>query len=176
MNEHIIAAEKHRNITLIGMPGAGKSTIGVILAKILGYQFIDADILIQNREERLLKDIIAEEGIDGFIQIENEVNASIDEIHSIIATGGSVIYGQEAMEHLKAIGTVVYLKLDYDTLCLRLGDIKNRGVVLRDGQTLEDLYKERTVLYEKYADITVDEGNLDVEETILRLKEVLGIS
>lgn len=155
-----------KNIVLIGMPGVGKSTVGVILAKELGYQFIDADLLIQKREKRLLKEIIAQEGVDGFIQIENQVNASIETERTVIATGGSVVYGKEAMEHLKSISTVVYLKLPYQLLRKRLGNLKNRGVVLRDGQTLKDLYEERVVLYEKYADITIDEENKGIEETL----------
>lgn len=155
-----------KNIVLIGMPGVGKSTVGVILAKELGYQFIDADLLIQERERRLLKEIIAQEGVDGFIQIENQVNASIEAERTVIATGGSVVYGKEAMEHLKEIATVVYLRLSYEALRKRLGNLKNRGVVLRDGQTLKDLYEERVVLYERYADIIIDEENKGIEETL----------
>lgn len=154
------------NIVLIGMPGAGKSTVGVILAKELGYQFVDADLLIQQREGCLLKDIIEREGVDGFIAIENQVNASIQAERTVIATGGSVVYGKEAMEHLKKIATVIYLSLSYEELSTRLGNLKNRGVVLRDGQTLKDLYEERSVLYEKYADITIDEKNRDIEQTL----------
>ncbi len=154
------------NIVLIGMPGVGKSTLGVVLAKELGYEFVDADLLIQKREKRLLKEIIAEEGVEGFLRIENDVNAHITAQKTIIATGGSVIYGAEAMEHLKEIGTVVYLKLDYETLDSRLGSLKGRGVVLKDGQTLKSLYDERIPLYEKYADVIVDEGGLDLEETL----------
>lgn len=154
------------NIVLIGMPGVGKSTVGVILAKVLGYQFVDADLLIQEQEGKLLKDIIAEVGTDGFIQVENRVNASIDCSKTIIATGGSVIYGQEAMEHLKEIGTVVYLEVPFSVLEERLSDIKGRGVVLKDGQTLYGLFMERTPLYEKYADVRVSEEGLGVEETV----------
>jgi shikimate kinase len=154
------------NIVLIGMPGVGKSTVGVILAKELGYQFVDADLLIQKREKRLLKEIINQEGVDGFIEIENQVNASIDTEQTVIATGGSVVYGNEAMEHLKKIAVVIYLRLSYASLKKRLGDLKNRGVVLRDGQTLKDLYEERSVLYEKYADMVIDEENLGIEETL----------
>ena len=154
------------NIVLIGMPGVGKSTLGVVLAKELGFEFVDADLLIQKREKRLLKEIIAEEGVDGFLKIENDVNASISSTKTVIATGGSVIYGTEAMEHLKEIGTVVYLKLDYETLDSRLGSLKGRGVVLKDGQNLKSLYDERIPLYEKYADVTVDEGGLGLEETL----------
>ncbi len=161
------------NIVLIGMPGVGKSTLGVVLAKELGFQFVDADLLIQERENRLLKEIIAEDGVEGFLKIENDVNASIRAEKTVIATGGSVIYGSEAMEHLKEIGTVVYLKLDYDTLDSRLGNLKGRGVVLKDGQTLQDLYNERIPLYEKYADVIVDEGGLDLEQTLTQvLKQI----
>ena len=144
---------KKDNIVLIGMPGVGKSTAGVILAKVLGYEFVDADLVIQKEEGKLLKEIIEEVGTDGFIAVENRVNSSLEVDHSIIATGGSVVYGKEAMEHLKSIGTVVYLQLPFEELNRRLSDIKGRGVVLKDGQTLKDLYEERVPLYEKYADI-----------------------
>lgn len=172
-NINCISSNKKSNIVLIGMPGVGKSTIGVILAKELGYQFLDADLLIQKQENRLLKEIIAKEGVDGFIQIENQVNASIEAEKTVIATGGSVIYGKEAMEHLKKIATVVYLRLPYEELKKRLGNLKNRGVVLRDGQTLKDLYDERVVLYEKYADIIVNEENKGIEATLENIIEVL---
>lgn len=157
------------NIVLIGMPGVGKSTVGVILAKILGYQFLDADLVIQEKEGKLLHEIIEEKGTEGFIQVENQINASINAEHAIIATGGSVIYGKEAMEHLKSIGTVVYLKVPFNTLEKRLADIKGRGVVLKEGQDLKALFDERTPLYEYYADIQVSEENLDVEETAAAL-------
>lgn len=155
-----------KNIILIGMPGVGKSTVGVILAKVLGYQFVDSDLVIQKEEGKLLKEIIAEVGPEGFIEVENRINASLDVTDSIVATGGSVVYGKEAMEHLQEIGTVVYLYLPYEEINSRLSDIKGRGVVLRDGQTLKDLYEERTILYEKYADVRIDETGLNVEETI----------
>ena len=157
------------NIVLIGMPGVGKSTVGVVLAKVLGYQFIDADLVIQEEEGKLLHQIITEVGTEGFIEVENRVNASIQAEHAIIATGGSVVYGKEAMEHLKEIGTIVYLKLPFEVLNRRLKDIKGRGVVLKDGQTLKDLYEERVPLYEKYADVTINEFGLNVEQTIDRI-------
>lgn len=161
------------NIILIGMPGVGKSTIGVILAKVLGYQFIDADLVIQKTEGKLLKDIIREKGTDGFIEVENRVNSRIEAQQSVIATGGSVVYGKEAMDHLRSIGTVVYLREDLRDLGKRLRNIKGRGVVLRPGQTLEDLYEERTVLYERYADIIVDEHGLNIEETLEAVEKEL---
>jgi shikimate kinase len=148
------------NIILIGMPGVGKSTIGVVLAKVLGYEFIDSDLVIQNKTGRLLKDIIAEDGIDEFIKIENQVNASLNTKGAIIATGGSVIYGREAMEHLSQIGTVVYLELELSALSKRLGSLKKKG------QTLADLYHERTPLYQKYADIIVNERHSTIQKTV----------
>lgn len=163
-----------KNIVLIGMPGVGKSTAGVVLAKVLGYEFIDVDLIIQQQEGKLLREIIAEVGTDGFIEVENRVNSQIEVEKSVIATGGSVVYGKEAMQHLREIGTVVYLKVSYDILEKRLHDIKGRGVVLKDGQDLRGLYEERVPLYEKYADITVCEDNLNVEQTIEKITEQLN--
>lgn len=161
------------NIILIGMPGAGKSTLGVVLAKILGYQFLDADLLIQKQEKRRLHQIISEEGIEGFKAIENRVNASIEAENTVIATGGSVVYCEEAMEHLKQIGKVVYLKLSLEALSKRLGNLKGRGVVLKEGQTLKSLYEERIPLYEKYADLVVDEEGKDLEASLQAVLETL---
>lgn len=162
-----------KNIVLIGMPGVGKSTAGVVLAKVVGYEFIDADLVIQQQEGKLLHEIISEVGTDGFIEVENRVNSKLDVEKAIIATGGSVVYGKEAMQHLKEIGTVVYLQVSYDILKKRLHDIKGRGVVLKEGQDLKGLYEERIPLYEKYADITVCEDNLSVEQTIEKIIEQL---
>ena len=159
-------SDNKNNIILIGMPTSGKSTIGVILAKILGYRFIDADIVIQEKEGRKLSRIIAEDGVDGFIDIENRINSEINAEKTVIATGGSVVYGKEAMEHYKEIGTVVYLKVNFETLKKRLHHAKQRGVVMKDGQTLKSLYEERKALYEQYADITVDEGRDSLEKVI----------
>jgi len=154
------------NIILIGMPTAGKSTIGVILAKVLGYDFIDTDLLIQAREKKLLKEIIESKGLRGFVTIENEVNAHIIANRSVIATGGSVIYGEEAMEHLREIGKVVYIKLSYSAIKRRLLDAKQRGVVLKDNQTLYELYKERCPLYEKYAHVIIKGNNKNIETLV----------
>lgn len=161
------------NIIFIGMPASGKSTVGVVVAKRLGYEFIDADLLIQKREGRLLKDIIAEEGIERFLEIENEVNAQIDAQGAVIAPGGSVVYCTEAMEHYKKIGTIVYLKASYETIKNRIRNPKKRGVTLREGQTLKDLYVERTELFEKYADITVDEDENSLGDTVGKVLDVL---
>ena len=165
--------EKKKNVVLIGMPGAGKSTIGVILAKVLGKDFIDADLVIQKKEGRLLREIIEQEGPDGFLAVEERVNAGICPDAAVIATGGSVVYGQRAMEHLGRIGAIVYLKLSYPAVESRLRDIRGRGVVLRDGQTLLDLYRERAVLYERYAAVTVEEDGLGVEETLEKTLQAL---
>lgn len=161
-----------KNIVLIGMPGAGKSTVGVILAKVMGYDFIDTDLVIQQQTGKLLNEIIEEVGTDGFIQVENRINCTIEADQTVIATGGSVVYGTEAMQHLKDIGTVLYLKLSFETIDKRLSDIENRGVVLRDGQDLQGLYEERTALYEKYADIVIEEEELTIEETIAQIVKI----
>ena len=167
------------NIVLIGMPGVGKSTVGVILAKVLGYQFIEADLVIQKRENRLLHEIISEEGLDGFLKAEENANVYIaqNEEKSIVATGGSVVYCEKAMQELKKTGRVIYLELEYDQLKKRLGNLKGRGVVLKDGQDLRGLYEERIPLYEKYADIIVDEEekNLDVEQTLQKIVDRLSL-
>lgn len=165
---------KKNNIILIGMPASGKSTVGVILAKILGYNFIDADIVIQEKEGRKLAEIIETEGIDGFINIENKINSEIEVEKSVISTGGSAVYGKEAMDHYKNIGRVVYLKVSMDVLTKRLSDVKQRGVVMREGQSLVSLYNERTPLYEKYADIVIDEGSKTMEEVVADLLAALA--
>ena len=163
------------NITLIGMPGVGKSTIGVILAKIIGYEFVDSDIIIQKQEGKLLREIIADVGSHGFLEIENRVHAEMDLNRSIISPGGSICYCRQGMEHLREISTVVYLKLDYPKLKRRLGNLTARGVVLKNHQTLYDLYKERTPLYEKYAHVIIDETNLNVEKTIKAIIDALEL-
>lgn len=159
------------NIIFIGMPASGKSTVGVVTAKRLGYEFIDTDLLIQKQEKALLKDIIKKKGIDGFLAIEDQVNADVEADKAVIAPGGSVVYCENAMRHYKEIGTVVYLKASFQTISNRIGDPVKRGVVLEDGQTLRDLYEERRVLFEKYADMTICEDGLTLEETIGRVVE-----
>jgi len=161
------------NIIFIGMPAVGKSTIGVIIAKRLGYRFIDADLLIQEQEGKLLKDIIAEKGNEGFLEVEDRVNAGIEAENSVISPGGSVVYCENAMRHYKEIGTVVYLQISYDIINKRIRDTKSRGIVLKAGQTLRDLYEERTVLFEKYADITVCEDGLNLEEMIEKVMKLV---
>ena len=145
----------------------------MILAKVIGYDFIDSDLLIQRKEGKRLSEIIEEKGIDGFLAVENEVNASIEASQCVIVTGGSAVYGVEAMQHLREIGAVIYLQVDFDVIQKRLRNIRQRGVVLREGQTLRDLYDERTVLYEKYADLIVREGSGEIEEVVARIIRTL---
>ena len=156
---------KKKNLIFIGMPAVGKSTVGIVVAKRLGMQFIDTDLLIQEQEGKLLREIIAEQGQEGFLKIENQVNAAVNPENAVISPGGSVIYGKEAMEHLGKIGTIVYLKISYEELQRRLGNLKDRGVVLREGQDLRGLYDERTPLYERYADMVIDQDGRTIEET-----------
>lgn len=162
-----------KNIIFIGMPAVGKSTVGVVVAKRLGYEFIDTDLLIQKQEKRLLREIIAQEGIDNFLKIENQVNRDVQAEHAVISPGGSVVYCEEAMKHYKETGTIVYLKASFKTISARLRNAQKRGVTLREGQTLKDLYEERIVLFEKYADITVCEDGTELEETIENVLEAL---
>ena len=162
-----------KNIIFTGMPGAGKSTIGVVIAKIFGYDFVDSDLLIQKQEGDVLEHLIDKHGIDGFIAIENQVNRDIDVKKTVISTGGSVCYSDEAMRHMAEHGVIVYIKTDYESLHKRLGDLHQRGVVIRKGSTLLDLYNERTPLYEKYADLIVDVSGCKIEEAINRIKKAL---
>ncbi len=163
---------KH-NIILIGMPGAGKSTVGVVLAKRMGYRFLDSDLVIQERTGKLLYQLMEIHGLEGFLKIENQVNASLDCDGYVIATGGSVVYGREAMDHLKDIGTIVYLKLPYREIEERLGDLNARGVALRPNQTLLSLYEERCPLYEQYADVVMECGAKQVRTVVEELAKIL---
>ena len=145
------------NVILIGMPGSGKSTVGVILAKLLGKSFIDSDIVIQQTTGKLLSEIIDSEGVDGFVAAEGRINRKIVCTNTVISTGGSAVMNSEAMEYFRKRGVVVYLSVDQADLAGRLGDLRKRGVVCREGQTLSDIYAERLPLYMKYADITIHE-------------------
>lgn len=161
------------NITLIGMPTSGKSTIGVIVAKILGMDFVDADIVIQNREGKKLSEIIEEKGIDGFVKCEGDAILSIEVNNTVIATGGSAVYSANAMEKLAKNSLIVYLKLEKEELFRRLKNAKERGVVLHEGETLDDMYNTRAKLYEKYANLTVEEKDCTLEETVAKLVDLL---
>lgn len=165
----------NKNITLIGMPASGKSTIGVILAKFTRYDFLDTDLVIQRETGHTLAELLVEHGVEGFCQIENDICSGVQAEHSVIATGGSVIYGEEAMQHLKEISTVVYLKVPLRELRRRLGDLEQRGVALRDGMTLADLYNERVPLYERYADVTIDETGRRTEQVVREIIKELGL-
>lgn len=159
------------NITLIGMPGAGKSTIGVVLAKVTGYDFADTDLIIQKQKQKRLQELIDIYGNDGFKSIEDEVVSSLHFNNTIIATGGSVCYGKNAMSNLKGQSLVVYIKLSAIELSKRLGDLRERGVVLPEGFTLQDLYNERDPLYREYADITVETEGLTIEESVNLIRQ-----
>ncbi len=154
------------SVILIGMPSSGKSTVGVILAKTLGYKFIDSDLLIQESTGELLYKTIEQQGTDGFIALESRINATIKDKKAVIATGGSAVYGTEGMENLKALGKTVYLEISYDEMVERLGDYEHRGIVLKNGSTLRDMYEERRALYEKYADITVKVESKNISITV----------
>lgn len=164
-----------KNIVLIGMPGAGKSTVGVVLAKRMGMSFMDSDLVIQEQEGKMLHEIIEKIGTEGFLEVEDRVNAGIKPKNTVIATGGSVVYGKNAMEHLSQIGTVCYLKLSYESIADRLGDLAKRGVALKDGQTLMDLYQERIPLYEKYAKLTIDCENKNIREIVGEIARIFQV-
>lgn len=163
------------NVVLIGMPAAGKSTLGIVLAKIMNKDFIDADLLIQNSCDKTLQKIIDALGPEGFIEVENEVLSGIEAENSVIATGGSAIYSEAAMTHLKSIGTVVYLEISFESLTSRLNDLQERGVVLKGGisMSLRDLYEERKPLYERYADITVNVDDLSITAAARKVASAL---
>ncbi len=155
------------------MPGVGKSTTGVVLAKNLGMSFIDSDLVIQEQKGKKLHELIEEHGLDGFLEIEEQVNCSISPRSAIISTGGSAVYSAAAMDHFNQIAIICYLKLSYEGIQERLGDLAERGVVLREGQTLKSLYDERTPLYEKYANLTVECENKNIREIVMELAKRL---
>ena len=157
---------KAKNIVLIGMPGSGKSTLGVLLAKALGLGFLDTDIVIQQREGRMLQDIIDRDGTDAFLLCEERAICSVEPHGCVVATGGSAVYSAKAMEHLGRTGLVVYLRTPYEEISRRLRDISTRGVVLKNGATLRQTYYERAPLYEKYAHLAVDCSEESLETTL----------
>ncbi|MDD2483423.1 MAG: shikimate kinase [Eubacteriales bacterium] len=155
-----------KNIIMIGMPGCGKSTVGVILAKTLGKNFLDTDLLIQIREGDLLQNLIDRKGMDVFLAAEEKALLSIESEDTVIATGGSAVYSDIAMKYLSTIGTIVYLELSYETICQRLDNINTRGIAMGEGETLKNLYEKRIPLYETYADIRVNVEGLNVEKSV----------
>ena len=161
------------NITLIGMPGAGKSTVGVVLAKRMGMDFIDTDIIIQKEYNKTLSEIIDEKGIEEFKKVENDVISKLELDNTIIATGGSAVYGKEAMKHLRDISKVVYIELSEENIEDRLGDLNERGVVLEEGETLQELYDERIPLYKKYAHIIVNADDMVLREVVKNIEKVM---
>ena len=163
------------NIVLIGMPGAGKSTLGIVLAKIMNYDFVDADLVIQSQCDKTLQKLIDACGPEGFIQVENQILSDIRASKAIIATGGSAVYSDEAMRHLTEIGTVVYLKISYEQLVGRLSDFQERGVVLKGGigMSLRELYDERLPMYERYAEVTVDVDDLSITAAARKVADAL---
>lgn len=162
------------NIILIGMPGSGKSTCGVVAAKMLLKNFFDTDLLIQNLENKRLQNIIDEKGIVYFEQAEEKAILSLDISGTVIATGGSVVYSEKAMTHLKRLGKVIYLHLDYDTMCRRIKNLDSRGVVLKSGSTLKDMYDERLPLYRRYADAVIKCDLNTVEQTARQIVRCSG--
>jgi shikimate kinase len=155
------------------MPASGKSTVGVIVAKVMGMNFIDSDIVIQQRENAKLNELIEEYGIDDFLKREEQALLSINVNNTVIATGGSAIYSDAGMKHLSNNATIIYLKVSLDNLKDRLTDLKARGVVIRPGESIEQMYATRSVLYEKYADIIVEEKGTSIEDTVCLVMEQL---
>lgn len=162
-----------KNVVLIGMPASGKSTAGVILAKEMKYNFYDTDLLLQAETDMTLVEIIRERGLDGFLELEDRLLSEINVSGCVIATGGSAVYGDNAMANLKKIGKVVYIKLRFEVIESRLKNIETRGVAMKEGTTLRELYDERIGLYEKYADIVIDSDGLNTEQTVQKIKESL---
>ena len=155
------------------MPGAGKSTIGKALAAKMQYGFIDSDVIIEENCGKKLRDIIYESGKEGFLEVENFINATLNARNKVIATGGSAVFGNDAMEHFTRIGDIIYLKLSFKEIARRLDDLKSRGVVSSEGETLEDIFAKRGPLYEKYAQITINCDGKSVKEIVKELHERL---
>lgn len=157
------------NIILIGMPGCGKSTVGVILAKTLGIGFVDTDLLIQQREKRLLQDIINTDGIENFLDCEAAAVKTLDCDNCVIATGGSVVFRSDAMEHLQKNGKIFYLNVPLNEIKKRLNNISTRGIAAKKGESVEDIFSERSPLYEKYADVILTLDNSSAEQTVEKI-------
>ena len=157
------------NIVLIGMPGCGKSTVGVILAKTLGIGFVDTDLIIQKNEKRLLQEIIDNDGIEKFLDCEAKAVLSFNDDNCVVATGGSVIFREEAFNHLKKKGKIIYLNVSLDEIKSRLDNISTRGVAATKNQTIDDIYNERSPLYLRYADIVLDLKDSNVEQTVEKI-------
>lgn len=162
------------NVILIGMPGCGKSTVGVVLAKSLGFGFTDTDLIICEKEGQKLQDLIDEQGIKRFLEIEEQVGRELNCKNTVVATGGSMVMNQKAMENLRSLGTVVYIDVPLEVLKKRINNMKTRGIVFEKGETLEDIFNKRTPLYKKYADITVTVSkNGSLEHTAAKIVKKL---
>lgn len=164
-----------KNIILVGMPGSGKSTLGILLAKKIGYGYVDSDSVIVARQGKLLPELIEELGNDGFLELEANINSSLNVSGCVISTGGSAIYRGDAIKKMKENGIVVYLDISYEEVVKRLGDFKNRGVVLKKGYTLKDLYRERVPLYQKYADYIVNLDGISIEESVEKVYKTIKL-
>lgn len=163
------------NIIFIGMPGCGKSTVGVLLAKTLGYDFLDTDLLLQQRAGKKLYEIIRDDGMESFLRLEDETVASLENMDkTVIATGGSVVLGKKAMARLSDLGSIVYLQLPLTEIERRVSNIKTRGIAMGPGEELRDVYARRIPLYERYADITVSAAGLSMEETVEKISRSLA--
>jgi shikimate kinase len=163
------------NIILIGMPGAGKSTVGVLLAKRLGYNFVDTDLLLQSWQKCRLQQIIAREGLENFKAIEEQILMELTTTHSVVATGGSAVYSESAMDRLRNLGQLVFIDIPLEELLGRVNDMDNRGLVIGPNETYENLYKERLPLYQKYAEVTIAGNGMTVEAVAAEIeKSVCG--
>ncbi len=163
------------NITLIGMPGCGKSTIGVVLAKTLGYEFVDVDLVIQKRQGALLQELLDAHGTQAFLDMERDAVLSVQCTHTVIAPGGSCVLREDAMAHLKELGKVVYLRLSLPAVTRRISNLADRGIAFAPGQTLADVYAQRTPLYERWADVTVDADGQNVPQTLQGVRDAISL-
>jgi len=161
------------NVVLIGMPGSGKSTSGILLAKTLGLSFTDTDLLIQQQEGILLQELVNQKGFFEFVEIEERIVSEISVSRSVISTGGSVVYSEKSMDRFQKIGVIVYLDVSFPEIMRRIQNISTRGIALKDGQSLENLYDERLPLYQKYADLTVSGDGKTIEEMVTEIAEKL---